>query len=472
MKNAVLCYAAFMLCVTMLFSGCNRDTVQEDPQNVAMERAQMVQIAKDAYVYGFPLVMTEITKRYMTNPLPDTGNLPVNQIRHFRSFADDRFRAFVRPDADMFYSFAWLDLSREPVLFEIPDTGKRYTLFTLTNAWTDILASLGRRTTGTSGQKFAVTGPRWEGTLPEGFTEYKSDTNMVCFTGLIQVNGKQDGETAVKRIQDGIKVYPLSAYGKKYTAPKGRADDTLSTKAPLEQVLSMNISDFFNTLNQLMLSNPPYSEDAQILDKILDLGVAPGMRFDLSTFDFDTQESFREIPKWMTEHMESIKSESTDKGWNYSYGLGKYNTDYSLRAKMAYLNFAGAGFDADIVQIASYADSDSEKYDSIKNYVLHFNKEEIPQVNALWSVSLYNNSGFFPKKAVKRFSLGSKDSLKFNKDGSLDIYIQKNSPGKDKESNWLPSPSEGEFGLVLRCYWPKEELAEGKWKAPAVTKGR
>lgn len=472
MKNTVLCFTAFFMCVSSLFTGCDKEAVQPpDPQYVAMERAQMVQIAKDAYVYGFPLVMTEITKRYMTNPLPATGNLPVNRVRNFRSFADDKFKNFVRPGADMFYSFAWLDLSREPILFEIPDTGKRYALFTLTNAWTDILVSFGRRAASSGSKKFAVTGPKWEGTLPEGFTEYRSDTNIVLFTGLIQVNGKQDGETAVRTIQNGIKLYPLSAYGKKYTPPKARADDTLSSKTPLEQVLSMNISDFFNMFNQMMLNNPPYSEDAAILDKILDLGIAPGMRFDLSTFDFDTQEAFKEIPKWMGEHMESVKTENADKGWIYTYGLGKYNTDYRLRAKTAYLNFGGAGFDFDIVQMTSYTDADNEKYDSSKKYIIRFKKDEIPKVNALWSVSAYNNEGFFSKNPLKRYSLVSKDGIKFNKDGSLDIYIQKDNPGKNKESNWLPV-GENEFSLVLRCYWPKDELAEGKWKVPAVIKAR
>jgi hypothetical protein len=232
----------------------------------------------------------------------------------------------------------------------------------------------------------------------------------------------------------------------------------------------MNISDFFNTFNNLMMNNPPYPDDAQILDKILDLGVAPGMRFDISTFDFDTQEAFKQIPKWMKDYIESMKTEESEKGRNHNDGTGNHKTDYILRAENAYLSLA-ANLNNDITRISSYADADNEKYDSSKKYVLHFAKEEIPPVNGLWSVSVYNGSGYFAKNSIKRFSIGSKDNLKFNKDGSVDIYIQKDNPGRDKQSNWLPSP-EGEFEVLLRCYMPKDDLLDGKWTFPAINKAQ
>jgi hypothetical protein len=219
-----------------------------------------------------------------------------------------------------------------------------------------------------------------------------------------------------------------------------------------------------------MMKNPPYADDAQILDRILDLGVAPGMRFDISTFDFDTQEAFKEIPKWMKDNAEGMKVEGSEKGWSYDIGADNYKTDYSLRAKKAYLSLA-VNLSNDIVNIYSYTDADKEKYDFLKKYVLHFAKEEIPPADVLWSVCAYNASGYFAKNPIKRFSIGSKGNLKFNKDGSLDIYIQKDTPGKDKQSNWLPSP-EGEFSVMLRCYGPKDDLIEGRWKAPAISKAQ
>jgi len=437
-----------------------------EPRDIAKERAYLVQTAKDAYVYGFPLVMMDVTKRQMTNPLPETENVPPNRLSHSRLFGDDKFKDFIRPDADMFYSFAWLDLSKEPMLFEIPDTGDRYAFFTALNAWGDVFASDGKRTAGTMALKIAFTGPGWEGELPGGFSEYRSATNLVWWIGRIQVNGKRDGETAVRKIQDEMKLYPLSAYGNKYAAPKGRVDETLPVKAPLEQVMSMSISDFFGIMNRLMVNNPPYEEDAQIMDKMLDLGVAPGMRFDASIFDFDTQEAIKEIPKWFGEYMESLRNEGMDEGWVYRYGLGNYGSDHILRAKTAYFG-VGANLDADAVYMYSRADGDGETYDGGKKYILHFEKDGIPSVGAFWSVSMYNADGFFVKNPLNRFSVGSKDDIKFNKDGSLDIYIQKDNPGKDRQSNWLPSPN-GEFKMVFGCYWPKETLLEGGWKVPAV----
>jgi hypothetical protein len=230
----------------------------------------------------------------------------------------------------------------------------------------------------------------------------------------------------------------------------------------------MNIGDFFNILNQLMVNNPPYPADAQIMDKILDLGVAPGMRFDISTFDFDTQEAFKEIPKRFNEYMESLKDDGADNGWVRRYGLENYKTDYGLRARCAYFG-PGANIENDVLDMSSRVDADGEKYDGTKKYVLHFEKDNIPAVDAFWSISMYSDGGFFVKNPLNRFSAGSRDNLKFNKDGSLDIYIQKDNPGKNRQSNWLPASS-GNFSLVFTAYWPKEEMIKNKWSVPAVRK--
>ncbi|MCL1972870.1 MAG: DUF1254 domain-containing protein [Endomicrobia bacterium] len=463
MKNAFLFFISFAFCTAGLFSGCAKE-ISSEPRDAAKERANTVRIAKDAYVYGFPLVLAEISKRQMTNPLAGTDNVPVNQLRHNRLFADDKLKHFVKPSADVLYSLAWLDLAKEPMLLEIPDTGERYAFFTAVNSWGNIFASDGKRTAGTQRQKIAFTGPGWAGSLPDDFDERRSATNMVWLVGRVQVNGKQDAETAVRKIQDEIKLYPLSAYGKKYNAPKGRADETITVKPHLEQVITMNINDFFNIMNQLMINNPPYHADADIMDKMLDMGVAPGMRFDITTFDFDTQEAFKEIPKWFNGYMESLKNDGIDNGWVRQSGLGNYKTDYLARAKAAYFG-TSANLGYDVIYMSSHIDSDGKKYDGSKKYILHFDKDNIPAVNAFWSVSVYDVSGFFVKNTLNRFSLGSRDKLKFNKDDSLDIYIQKDNPGKDRQSNWLASP-DGGFYIILSSYWPKEIMLEGKWKTP------
>lgn len=469
MKNAVLYFAAAVFFAACL-SGCGKENTGRAPADADTERERLVRAAKDAYIYGFPLVLNEMTKMVMMNSLSETGNTAIGRMRHFHSFADERFAYFVRPDSAVFYSFAWLDLSKEPMLIEIPETGKRYVFFSLFDGWGDVFASLGSRLSGGNALKAAVCGPGWQGVLPQGFEQYKADTAAVLIKAAIEVKNKQDGETAVKKIQNGIKLYPLSAYGGQYPALEAASGGGQTADMPLERVLSMNISDFFNTLNRLMMKNPPRSQDAEMLDGILDIGVAPGMRFDISAFDFDTQEAFKEIPQWMKNSFEEMKNEGMEQGWVYGYGFGDYKDDYVFRAKTAYY-LPAAETDEDLLCAFSYCDRDKEKYDSSQKYVLHFDKNALPPVKAGWSLCAYNDRGLFMKNPGVRRSIGSGDGLEFNKDGSLDIYIQKENPGKNRRKNWLPVSGDG-FALMLRCYLPEKALAGGIWKAPAVEKTR
>ena len=456
------------LCMPLFLCGCGeQEQPQKNTMDIARERAKIAKIAQDAYVYGFPLVLSEITKRYETNPLPATGRAPINQIKHISALPDDKYRGYPYPDDSLFFSFAWLDLSKEPFLIEIPETGGKYAVFKVMNGWTDIFVSEVKRGSVAKAVKIAITGPRWEGEIPKDFVECKSKTVMAKFEFKIQSNGKQDA--GAKKIQDSIKLYPLSSYGKRYVAPKGKADDTLPEKEPLEQVMSMNISEFFNLFNQLLINNPPYPEDAAILDRILDLGVAPGMRFDIAIFEQEVQALIKDVPKWMKDYMSSLESEGAENVWKYHFGTGSYGTNYRLRAKTAYFSF-GADLNETEIFITSSKDVDGEKYNGSRNkYILHLDKENIPPVSAYWSLSAYDENGLFIKNVINRFSVGSRNPVKYNKDGSVDIYIQKDNPGKDRQSNWLPAGDRW-FTLMLRCYLPKEEILEGKWKIPAVKK--
>lgn len=469
MKNAVLYFAAAVF-FAAVFAGCGRENAGRALADADMERERLVRAAKDAYVYGFPLVLNEVIKRAAENPLAETENASINRIRHFNSFADETFAYFIRPDSSVFYSFAWLDVSKEPMLIEIPETGKRYVLFSLFDGWGDVFASLGSRLSGGNALKAAVCGPGWQGVVPQGFEQYKADTAAVLIKAAIEVKNKQDGETAVKKIQNGIKLYPLSAYGGQYRVPEAVSGVIPGADMPLERVLSMDISDFFNTLNWLMMKNPPRPQDAKLLDEILDIGVAPGMRFDISVFDFDTREAFKEIPQWMKSFFEEMKNEGMEQGWIYGYGFGDYKDDYVFRAKTAYY-LPAADRHEDLLCAFSYFDRDKEKYDSSKKYVLHFDKNALPPVKAGWSLCAYNDRGLVMNNPGGRRSISGRDGLEFNKDGSLDIYIQKENPGKNRLKNWLPVSGNG-FALMLRCYLPEKALTDGVWKAPAVEKTR
>ncbi len=199
----------------------------------------------------------------------------MNQFVHVRAFPDASFKDVVRANVDTLYSSAWLDLSKEPIVLSVPDTRGRYYLMPMIDAWTNIFASPGKRTTGTKAGHFAITGPGWSGTLPKGVQELKSPTNMVWIIGRTQTNGPKD-YAAVHAIQDGYKLVPLSAFGKPYTAPKGEVDPAVDMKTPpVEQLKKMTTEAFLGRLAALLKANPPPASEAPVLAKLAKIGVVP-----------------------------------------------------------------------------------------------------------------------------------------------------------------------------------------------------
>jgi len=433
--------------------------------------AEIIQRAKEAYIYSYPLVLMEITRRVMTNfERPTDMGAPVNQIARKETFPDDKFTAVVKPNCDTYYALAWLDLSHEPLVLEIPDTKGRYFLLPILDAWTNVIASPGKRTSGTGAQRFLISGPGWNGKVPEGMKQIHSPTEMAWMVGRTQVNNKEDGATVVKEIQDGYHLIPLNSYGKPYDPPAGKVDPDISMSAPAKQVNEMQVDVYFNLLNQLMIGNPPLPADTALIKRIAILGVAPGKRFDSSKFSRAVQDSIRTLPTWCKKYLADFAMKQEKKnGWLIFSGLGDYGTHYDLRAMIAGRGL-GANLDADAVYPSSSTDATGEKYDGSKHkYILHFDAGNFPPANAFWSLTMYNLDNFLVANPINRFAIGDRNKLKKNPDGSLNIYIQPDNPGKEKESNWLPSPA-GPFNLTMRIYWPKEEVLTGKWIPPAVVK--
>lgn len=198
------------------------DTLPED---------SIVQIAREAYVYGYPLLMVEFTRRIGTNQESPTskGFAPINQIAHKRDFPDHTFTEVVKPNCDTYYSSAFFDLKAEPMVLSVPATNRFY-LLPLLDAYTNVFASPGTRTTGSKEGHFLLTGPFWKGEVPAGMQQIKAPTNLVWMIGRTQVNSAEDGRKVVYAIQDGITAVPMSAYGKTYTAPKGTIDPALKDR--------------------------------------------------------------------------------------------------------------------------------------------------------------------------------------------------------------------------------------------------
>jgi hypothetical protein len=432
---------------------------------------QAAEIAVGAYVFGYPLVLMDVTRQVMT-AVPKAGarEAPVNQLVHIREFPDPTFTDVVSPNADTLYSTAWLDLTKEPIILSVPDVGKRYYLMEMLDAWTNVFAAPGTRTTGNGRGDFAIVGPQWKGTLPAGVKEIKSPTNMVWLLGRTQTNGKED-YAAVRAIQDQYKLTPLSAWGKDYKPPDNApvaAGIDVKTP-PVEQVAKMDAATFYARLNTLMKDNPPANADASAVNSIAAIGVAPGTTFDLKSLDPAVAKSVEGSVKTAQAKIVAEARKPHGKkvnGWDVMTNLGRYGTDYLFRSVIALVGL-GANLPEDAIYPRATEDTDGQPLTGANSYVVHFPKGQLPPVNAFWSLTMYNSKQFFVQNPINRYAIGDRDKLKFNDDGSLTINIQHESPGKEKESNWLPAPAD-QFNMFMRLYWPKKEIEDGAWKMPGV----
>ncbi|HEX5217969.1 MAG TPA: DUF1254 domain-containing protein [Verrucomicrobiae bacterium] len=463
---------AFIIAITF-FTGCK--SASQHAAHLSAEEAR--EIATEAYIYGYPLVTMEYTRRVMTNVEKPRGtHAPMGQFVRMQTYPDASFKDVTAPNADTLYTTCWLDVNKEPWVLTLPDANNRYYLFPMLDGWTDVFQVPGKRTTGTGAQKYAITGPHWKGKLPEGVKEYKSPTSMVWLLGRIYCTGTPEDYAAVHKLQDQISVVPLSSYGKAYTPAPGKVDSRVDTKTAVrEQVNALGTSEYFNLLAALMRDNPPARADAKIIAKMAKLGIVPGEVFQITQLDPAVQKALASVPKdgfskimaWAKASIAAGVNKDVN-GWLFSTRTGLYGTEYLQRAFITAIGL-GANRPQDAIYPTSEVGPDGKPYDGANKYVLHFGPGQLPPVNGFWSLTMYNAEFFFVENPLNRYSISARQDLKKNADGSVDLYLQHESPGKDKESNWLPAPA-GRFILMFRFYWPKESIIDGSWEMPPVTK--
>lgn len=431
-------------------------------------------LATDAYIYGYPLVTVEMTRRVITNVAAPVGTRgPMGQIIKLRQYPDASFRDITAPNADTLYTTAFFDVGKEPWVLSVPDMNGRYALFPMLDGWTNVFQVPGKRTTGTGAQTYAVTGPGWKGTLPAGVKEYKSPTNIVWLLGRIYCTGTPEDYAEVHKLQDEFKLVPLSSYGKPYTPPAGTVDPSIDMKTAVrEQVNRMDAVAYFTLLCKLMKDNPPAAVDAPQLAKFASIGIVPGQEFDATKLKADFVKRVPEVgfDRIMLQFKVN-KDVKDENGWAYTTKTGIYGTDYLMRALVTAIGL-GANRPQDAVYPTSLKDGEGRKYNGENKYVMHFPEGQLPPAQGFWSLTMYDSSYFFVNNPLNRYSISARQNLKSNPDGSTDLYIQKDSPGSDKESNWLPAPP-GDFVLMLRLYWPDESdpsIIDGSWKIPPVKK--
>jgi hypothetical protein len=431
-------------------------------------------LATDAYIFGYPLVTMEMTRRIMTNVAEPVGTrAPMGHIIKLRNYPDASFKDVTAPNADTLYTTAFFDVGKEPWVLSVPDMKGRYFLLPMLDGWTTVFQVPGKRMTGTGAQTYAITGPGWNGTLPDGVKEYKSSTNIVWLLGRIYCTGTPEDYAAVHKLQDEFKLVPLSAYGKSYTPPAGKVDPAIDMKAAVrEQVNRMDAVSYFTLLCELMKTNPPSQADAGQLARFAGIGIVPGQSFDASKLKADFAKRIPDIAfDRIMLQFRINKAITQQNGWAFTTKTGIYGTDYLMRALITAIGL-GANRPQDAVYPTSTADAEGHKYKGANKYVMRFPKGHLPPVEGFWSLTMYDDKYFFVNNPLNRYSISARQNLQTNPDGSTDLYIQNGSPGKDKESNWLPAPA-GDFILMLRMYWPNEtdpSIINGSWTIPVARK--
>ena len=444
----------------------------------AAKEAEAFALAAEAYVYGYPLVTMEMTRRIMTNvEKPEGTRAPMGQFVRMREYPTAAFRDVTAPNADTLYTTAWFDVSKEPWIVSVPDMKGRYFLLPMLDGWTDVFQDPGKRVNGTKAQTFAITGPGWSGELPKGVTEYKSPTALVWLLGRIYSSGTPADYKEVHALQDKMTAVPLSSWGKPYTPAPGTVDPAIDMKTAVrEQVNALDANAYFKLLAELMKINPPSAADAPMVEKLAKLGIVPGQDFDPAKLEPALAKGLAKAPKPAQEQIMAWLKEGIaagdfklENGWAFSTKVGTYGTHYLQRALVTAIGL-GANRPQDAVYPTSTGPDLVQKYDGSKKYVMHFDKGQTPPVDGFWSLTMYDKDYFFVDNPLNRYTLSQRNKLKPNADGSVTLYLQADSPGKDKESNWLPAPKD-EFILMLRLYWPKEKspsLLDGSWKIPEV----
>lgn len=425
-----------------------------------------VMAGAEAYLYGYPLVIVDVTRIQAASSVG-----PENELRRVRQFPDARFKGVVRPNVDTLYTTAFIDMTQGPWVFEMAPNEQRYEVMPFMDAWTNVFAAPGTRVGGTRGGQYLLAGPTWQGTVPQGMSLLRSPTRIVWLIGRTQTNGVAD-YPLVHRLQDGVRLRPLAAMqaatqAATQSAEHARPDSVDAAQPPLQQMQAMSTEAFFTRLAALMVDNPPAAADAPMMARLSALGIVPGQPLRWGLID----RWCISLGRWAADFKVGRglkKPRQLVRGWaTPPANLGAYGTDYATRAVVAMIGL-GANLPADAIYPSAQVDAQGTPLHGQHRYRLHFKAGELPPVKAFWSVTAYGADDYLIDNPLQRHALGDRDALRLNADGSLDLWIQADTPAADKQSNWLPVKAAAPFLLNARLYWPQEAALSGAWGMPAV----
>jgi hypothetical protein len=433
---------------------------------------ELTAIGVEAYTFLYPLVLMQRTMQQLTN-VERVGaqalKAPVNTFIHVPAFPPGDFKGVVRPNFDTLYSSAFIRLD-EPMVLSVPAAGDNHYLLPMYDMFGEVFACPGTRTTGNDAQVLLLTPPGWSGDVPDGVRRIEAPHTMLWIIGRTEASPATYDK--VHAFQRGMQLQPLSTWPGEPPAVTGTIDPTVDdVTPPLAQVFALDAAAFFSEATELLSRYPARTFDQTILMRIERVGVRAGEVLDVSAQPQDVRSALQATAAAAQARITARQKNLgiAVNGWRLAFeNMGSYGQDYLQRACVELVGL-GANLADDAVYPLTYVDADGRPYSGDHRYVLHFDADEVPPARAFWSLTLYDDDGFQVPNPLNRFAIGDRDGLRFNDDGSLDLYIQADSPGTDRESNWLPAPT-GSFNLCLRLYYPELRVLDGAWLPPAVTR--
>jgi hypothetical protein len=429
-------------------------------------------IAREAYTYGYPMVDSyRILNAYFVNRENPEYKAPWNQILNIPRVYTPDDKAVQTPNSDTPYSMVGMDLRAEPIVLTVPPIEKnRYFSIQLIDLYTHNFGYIGSRATGNEGGSFVIAGPDWKGETPKSVKGViRSETDLVLAVYRTQLFNPGDLDN-VKKVQAGYKAQPLSAFLGQAAPPAAPAIDFVKPLTPVTQKTSL---EFFNILNFALQFCPTNASEEELMSRFAMIGVGAGKTFDASRLSPDMKKPIEAgmADAWAEQATLKKRIDAKDLASGDMFGTREY-----LKNNYAY-RMAGAviGIYANSKEEAMYpaytVDSGGQALNAAKNrYTVRFEPGQLPPVNAFWSLTMYElPASLLTANPLNRYLLNSPMLPQFKKDadGGLTLLIQNQSPGADKEANWLPAPK-GPFFVAMRLYWPKEEALTGKWTAPPL----
>ena len=411
-------------------------------------------IARDAYLYTLPLLEMAATRDRLV-----ARGASQNVIYHRRDLADASSRSVTSPNNDTLYSAAWLDLTQGPVTATLPDVGQRYFSLQLMDMYTNNVAVLGTRTTGSAAAKFTIAGPT-DSIAASDRNVLRSPTPHVWALARVLVDGPADLDAA-RAAQAGIAI----------DGPKVAAKPRPSTIAAVAQ--DAKWQDIFAEANRLLAEERPPVTDLALLLRIAPLGVGPDATFNANAFSDSEREAIAAgVAEGRALVTDPRNRGQAVQGWYYpGPTLGIWGQDYGARAVVARTGLAALPRDEAMYMRPAGADGNA-LYDGRKMWRIHFAPGQLPPVSGFWSLTMYERTpdgqSFFTENALKRYAIGNRTpGLKTNDDGTLDIFVGHDDPGPERQSNWLPAPA-GPFTMTLRAYLPGRSLLNGDYRLPPM----